>query len=352
MSPVEHVDNLSTTKRALHEIRILKERVAELQRQQNEPIAITGLGLRFPGGASTPEAFWDLLTQGVDAVTEIPVSRWPVEQYYDSNPDAPGKMYARHGAFLADPASFDADFFGISPREAMSLDPQHRLALEVAWEALENAGYSPASLAGSASGVFLALSNSDYSRLVFNHTAAIDAYSSIGNLFNAAAGRISYLLGLQGPCLAVDTACSGSLVAIHLACQSLRAGECSLALAGGVNLILTPEIHINFSKSRMMAQDGRCKTFDAAADGYVRGEGCGIVVLKRLSDALAGRRSCAGGDSRLGHQPGRPKRWHDRTKRDRSGSPDPPGHIQCRHQTRRHRLRRNSRYGNFSRGPD
>ena len=287
MSPVEHADKLSPTKRALYEIRALKERVAELQRQQNEPIAITGIGLRFPGGASTPEAFWDLLAHGVDAVTEIPISRWPIDQYYDSNPDAPGKMYSRHGAFLTDPASFDADFFAISPREAMSLDPQHRLALEVAWEALENAGCSPASLAGSASGVFLALSNSDYSRLVFSQTATIDAYSSIGNLFNAAAGRISYLLGLQGPSLAVATACSGSLVAIHLACQSLRAGECSLALAGGVNLILTPEIHINFSKSRMMAQDGRCKTFDAAADGYVRGEGCGMVVLKRLSAALA-----------------------------------------------------------------
>ncbi len=169
----------------------------------------------------------------------------------------------------------------------MSLDPQHRLALEVAWEALENAGCSPQRLEGTSSGVFLALSNSDYGRLVFGQLAEIDAYSSTGNIFSAAAGRISYLLGLQGPSLVVDTACSGSLVAIHLACHSLRRGECGLALAGGVNLILSPEVHINFCKSRMMAADGKCKTFDAGADGYVRGEGCGMIVLKRLSDAVA-----------------------------------------------------------------
>jgi len=171
--------------------------------------------------------------------------------------------------------------------EAASLDPQHRLALEVSWEAIENAGCNPAALAGTPTGVFLAMSNCDYGRMVFSKIEAIDAYSSTGNIFSVAAGRISYTLGLTGPCLAVDTACSGSLVALHLAAQSLRLGECRLALAGGVNLILSPEVNINFSKSRMMASDGKCKTFDAAADGYVRGEGCGVVVLKRLSDALA-----------------------------------------------------------------
>jgi acyl transferase domain-containing protein/NADPH:quinone reductase-like Zn-dependent oxidoreductase/acyl carrier protein len=287
MTPAEPRDNLSTAQRALYEIRTLKAKIAELERAQKEPVAIVGLGVRFPGGASTPDSFWDLLSNGVDAGTEIPSSRWPIDQYYNADPDAPGKMYARHGAFLGDPALFDADFFGISPREAMSLDPQHRLVLEVAWEALENAGRSPSSLAGSSSGVFLAASNSDYGRMVYRQAADIDAYSGIGNIFSVMAGRISYLLGLHGPSMVVDTACSGSLVALHLACQSLRARECHLALAGGVNLILSPEIHINFSKSRMMSQDGKCKTFDAGADGYVRGEGCGMVVLKRLSDALA-----------------------------------------------------------------
>lgn len=289
ISSDDRLDNLSPAKRALYEIRSLRARVAELERQHNEPIAITGLGLRFPGGASSPESFWSLLTEGADAVTEVPQSRWHLDQYYDSEVAAPGKMYSRHGAFLADPAGFDAEFFGISPLEAMSLDPQHRIALEVAWEALENAACNPQRLEGTASGVFLALSNSDYGRRIFGQMDQINAYSSTGNLFSVAAGRISYLLGLHGPSMVVDTACSGSLVAIHLACQSLRRAECSLALAGGVNLILSPEIHINFSKSRMMAADGKCKSFDAAADGYVRGEGCGIVVLKRLSDAIADR---------------------------------------------------------------
>lgn len=280
-------DKASTLQRALHEIRSLRSRVRQYEIGAKEPIAIVGVGLRFPGEANDAESFWQALANGVDAVTEVPPSRWSLDRLYDSNPDAPGKMTTRHGAFLEDPALFDADFWGVSPREATYIDPQHRLALEVFWEALENAGQSPAALAGSLTGVFLAMSNSDYGRLVFSREEEIEAYSSIGTLFNAAAGRISFALGLQGPCMAVDTACSGSLVAVHLACQSLRLGECGLALAGGVNLILTPEININFSKSRMMAADGRCKTFDAAADGYVRGEGCGVVVLKRLSDAIA-----------------------------------------------------------------
>ena len=277
--------DLSPLKRALYEIRSLRSRVADLERDRTDLIAIVGAGLRFPGNAASPSAFWDVLSSGLDAVGEIPRGRWPVDRFYDPDPDAPGKMCTRHGSFLTRPDEFDADFFGISPREAIVLDPQHRLSLETAWEALEHAGYSPAGLAGSAAGVFLALGNSDYARMVFRQTDRIDAYASIGNLFSAAAGRISYALGLHGPAVAVDTACSASLVAVHLACQSLRQRECSLALAGGVNLILSPEININFSKSRMMALDGRCKTFDSAADGYVRGEGCGVVVLKRLSDA-------------------------------------------------------------------
>jgi acyl transferase domain-containing protein/SAM-dependent methyltransferase len=195
-------------------------------------------------------------------------------------------MYTKHGAFLENVDGFDPRFFGISPREATTMDPQQRLLLEVAWEALENAGQQPDRLNGEG-GIFIALSNSDYGRLVMGQRDEIDAYSSTGSNFSVASGRLSYFLGFEGPSFVIDSACSGSLVAVHLACQSLRAGECRVALAGGVNLILTPEININFSKSRMMAMDGRCKTFDASADGYVRGEGCGLVVLKRLSDAIA-----------------------------------------------------------------
>ena len=277
---------LSPTKRALYELRNARARIEALERAQNEPIAIVGMGLRFPGGASDPETLWKVLREGRDTITEIPSDRWDIEQYYDADPDAPGKMYTRHGAFLDQVDGFDARFFGISPREATTMDPQQRLLLEVAWEALENAGHRPEDANGAA-GVFVALSNSDYGRLVMGEQDEIDVYSSTGNNFSVAAGRLSYFLGLEGPSMVVDSACSGSLVAVHLASQSLRAGECRVALAGGVNLILSPEVNINFSKARMMAKDGRCKTFDASADGYVRGEGCGLVVLKRLSDAVA-----------------------------------------------------------------
>ena len=236
------------------------------------------------------ESYWEMLREGVDAVREVPSSRWDIEAFYDANPDAPGKMNSRYGGFLDEIERFDAHFFGISPREAASLDPQQRLLLEVSWEALERAGLSPQSLAGSRTGVFVGICGSDYGQLVMARgSAAIDAYVGTGMAHSVAAGRLSYVLGLQGPCFAVDTACSSSLVALSQACDSLRAGQCDLALAGGVNVVLSPEASINFSKARMLAPDGRCKTFDASADGYVRGEGCGVVVLKRLSDARRDR---------------------------------------------------------------
>ena len=196
-------------------------------------------------------------------------------------------MNTRHGAFIKGVDQFDAEFFGVSPREAVSMDPQHRLLMETSWEALENAAIAPAALRGSPTGVFVGIGNSDYWRMVYGDEEQIDAYSALGNSYSVAAGRLSYFLGVHGPSMAVDTACSASLVAVHLACRSLRSGECTLALAAGVNLILSPEANINFSKSRMLAPDGRCKTFDASADGYVRGEGCGVVVLKTLSAAQA-----------------------------------------------------------------
>ena len=283
--------DLSADKQTLIALRKLRARIDELERARTEPIAIVGVGCRFPGGASGPDAYWRLLRGGVDAITEVPPDRWDIDEYYDPDPDAAGKMYTRHGGFIEHPEQFDPAFFGISPREAVSIDPQHRLILEVSWEALEHAGQDPERLQGEPVGVFIGISTGDYGAMHLQRAdpALVDTYLGIGNAANAAAGRVSYTLGLQGPSMAVDTACSSSLVAVHLACQSLRSGDCRMALAGGVNAILAPEITINFSRARMMAPDGRCKTFDAAADGYVRGEGCGIVVLKRLSSAVADR---------------------------------------------------------------
>ena len=250
-----------------------------------EPIAVIGLGCRFPG-ADGPDAFWQLLRDGVDAITEVPSDRWDVEALYNEIPATPGKMNTRWGGFLKEVDRFDPHFFGISPREAARMDPQQRLLLEVSWEALEHAGQVPDELSGSQTGVFVGISSYDYSRLQFSDPARIDAYAGTGNAHSIAANRLSYVLDLRGPSIAVDTACSSSLVAVHLAMRSLRNGESDLALAGGVNLILSPELTVSFSQARMMAPDGRCKTFDSRADGYVRGEGCGMVVLKRLTDAL------------------------------------------------------------------
>lgn len=254
---------------------------------QTEPIAIVGMGCRFPGGADTAEKLWQLLRNGHDGITEIPSDRWSIETFYHKNPATPGKMSTRHGGFIEHLKEFDADFFGIAPKEALSLDPQQRLLLEVTWEALENAHILPEKLIGSQTGVFIGISSNDYTTNLLNRPFTdIDAYLATGNSHSTAAGRISYILGFTGPSLAVDTACSSSLVAVHLACQSLRQGECQLAVVGGVNRIFSPEFTINFSQARMLAADGRCKTFDAKADGFVRGEGCGVIILQKLSDAL------------------------------------------------------------------
>jgi acyl transferase domain-containing protein len=246
----------------------------------DEGIAVIGMGCRFPG-ARGPGVFWELLRDGVDAITEVPLDRWDINSYYDPTAGTPGKMSTRWGGFLEAVDVFDHEFFSISPLEAASMDPQQRLLLEVGWESLEHAGLVPKSLAGTSTGVFIGISSNDYARL---HAEA-NAYAGTGNALSIAANRLSYLLDLRGPSWAVDTACSSSLVAVHQACQSLRNRECSLALAGGVNLILSPQVTVAFSQAQMMAADGRCKTFDAAADGYVRSEGCGLVVLKRLADA-------------------------------------------------------------------
>lgn len=251
-----------------------------------EPIAVIGLGCRFPG-APDPDAYWRLLASGTDAISEVPADRWPVDALYDPSPAAPGKTSTRWGGFLRDVDQFDADFFGFSAFEAERMDPQQRLVLEVAWEALENAGVVPAALAGSSTGVFLGVSHSDYDRLIYKDLQRISPIHGISTYHCIAANRLSYVLDLRGPSLAIDTACSSALVAAHLACQSLRSHECDLAIVGGVNLMLSPEETIGLSKAGMMAADGRCKTFDQSADGYVRGEGCGILILKRAADARA-----------------------------------------------------------------
>ena len=279
----------STITRALGAIERLEARLKTAERARTEPIAIVGLACRFPGGADSPEAYWQLLANGVDAVTEVPPERWDINQYYDPDPDASGKMYARHGGFLKNVAGFDSWFFRISPREAQSLDPQHRLLLEVAWEALEDAGVAPDGQKGTATGVFIGLTTNDYAQLLMREGEGrgLDAFFFTGNPANAAAGRLAYAFGFQGPALAIDTACSSSLVAVHQACASLRAGECRSALAGGVNLVLAPENTIAVCRTRALSPDGRCRTFDRGANGFVRSEGCGLVVLKRLSDAIA-----------------------------------------------------------------
>jgi myxalamid-type polyketide synthase MxaE and MxaD len=267
-------------------VRTLRDRAGGINVLNAEPIAVVGMACRFPGGASSPEAYWRILTEGHDAITEVPADRWDVDAVYDPDPGVPGKTTSRWGGLLSGIDMFDPAFFGIAPREAASLDPQQRLVLEAAWEALEYAGIPPRGLTGRHAGVFLGITTLEYGE-TRKERDRIDPYFGTGNNASVAAGRLSYLLGLTGPAVAVDTACSSSLTAVHLACQSLRGGETDLAIAGGVNVILSPDGAIYFSKLGAMAADGRCKTFDAAADGYVRGEGCGIVVLKTLSSALA-----------------------------------------------------------------
>ncbi|MGY4710702.1 SDR family NAD(P)-dependent oxidoreductase [Mycolicibacterium sp. CBM1] len=260
----------------------------------DEPIAIIAVACRFPGSPD-PDAYWHVLADGVDAIREIPEDRFDVDEYYDPDQQMPGKIYSRSGGYLDSVDTFDPEFFGISPREAVWIDPQQRLMLEIAWEGLERAGYAPASLRGSRTGVFVGVGANEYSHLLSGDSVdKLEAHFITGNALNAIAGRVAFTLGLEGPAMAVDTACSSSLVALHQASQALHSGDCDMALAGGVNVLLSPASIVAASRARMLAPDGHCKTFDAAADGYVRGEGCGVLVLKRLSDAQRdGDRICA-----------------------------------------------------------
>ena len=253
---------------------------------ESEPIAIIGMGCRFPGAANL-DAFWELLCNPQDVIREVPRERWDADAYYDPNQSQPGKMVSRWGGFIDQLELFDASFFGISPREAAQLDPRQRLTMELAWEALEDAGIPPLSLAGSKTGVFMANLTANYAALINDHPEIVDAYFGTGNGNSVLANRVSYFLDLRGPSLSLDTACSGSLVALHLGCTSLRTGETNLAIVGGVNIILKPGDSIFFSKTGALSPDGRCKVFDKRANGIVRSDGAGIVILKPLKQALA-----------------------------------------------------------------
>jgi acyl transferase domain-containing protein len=273
-------------KRSLLALDQMKAKLAAVENARNEPIAIIGMACRFPGGA-TIEEYWSLLRDGRDLVAEVPADRWDVEAFYDPDPDAIGKSYTRWGAFLPEVKAFDADFFGISRREAMNLDPQQRLLLELAWEGLENAGVAPAAMTGTRTAIHIGMASFDHVHLQAQSGAALNggAYTASGWAPAMAAGRLAYIFGLHGPATTIDTACSSSIVAAHLGVQNLRNGEADFAIAAGVNVMLSPLGSILCSRARMMSFDGRCKTFDASADGYVRGEGCGLLVMKRLSDA-------------------------------------------------------------------
>ncbi len=276
-------------KQALRAVEQMKQKLDAADTRQHQPIAIIGIGCRFPGEVYDAASFWELLKHGREALLGVPPDRWNIDEFYDPDPSKPGKMVSRVGGFLTGVDLFDADFFGIAPREAGVMDPQQRLVLEVVWEALENAGIAPRSLTGSRVGMYLGIASGDYAQMQLQagDASMLDVHFASGNAHSIASGRLSYLLGLKGPSLSVDTACSSSLVAVHLACQALRARECSMAIAGGVNVILAPETTVALSQAQMMSPDGTCRAFDERANGFVRAEGCGVVLLKPLDRAQA-----------------------------------------------------------------
>ncbi|WP_333874636.1 polyketide synthase, partial [Methylobacter sp.] len=255
--------NDASARRILNALKNAREKIEQLQQTDREAIAIIGIGCRFPGGVDSPESYWQLLSEGKDAVVEVPAQRWDSQRYYHPEANKLGFTNTTRAAILDHIDQFDPQFFNISPREAVNLDPQQRLVLETAWEALERAGQMPDRLAGTRAGVFVGITANDYSQLS-DDIARYDAYFNSGNSLNVAAGRLSYTLGFTGPSMAVDTACSSSLTAVHLACQSLKQRECRLALAGGVNLMLLIQNSVALSQAGMLSPDGHCKTFDGS----------------------------------------------------------------------------------------
>src|SRR5579859_3554132 len=285
--PANSGEHASLLRQALRAVEQMKRKLDVAESRNQQPIAIVGMGCRFPGDVHDAESFWELLRDGREAIKEVPLERWKIDDYYDPDPSRPGKMVTRFGGFLSDIDCFDAAFFGIAPREAAMMDPQQRILLEVTWQALESGCIAPQSLAGSKTGMYLGIASGDYAQMQLHAGDAglLDVHYASGNSHSIASGRLSYLLGLKGPSLSIDTACSSSLVAIHLACLALRAGECTMAIAGGVNVTFAPETTVALSQAHMLAPDGRSKAFDDKADGFARAEGCGVAILKRLTQA-------------------------------------------------------------------